>query len=72
MAKFTAEQIEQVVTNILILDGPDGHADGAEIITRFIIAVSKNETEKWIREYESTFELKQNRFNFHCVQKIYE
>lgn len=72
MATFTKKQIQQVVENIMILEGPDGHIDGSEIITNFIIAVNNKQIEKWIRKYESTFESKKEKFNFHCVEKIFE
>lgn len=45
------EEIESVIYDIMIIDGPDGHIDGADIITEFIIALLNNEGRKWIEEY---------------------
>lgn len=64
-------KIKQTIENIMIVDGPDGHTDGSEIIYDFIIAIKNNKTDEWIREYEKTFDKKQNQINFFCVKKIF-
>lgn len=45
------KQIENVIIDIMTKDGPDGHCDGSEIITEFIMAIIEGKGEEWKREY---------------------
>lgn len=43
--------IEEAVCEILVRDGPDGHCDGAAVLTAFIMALLAGAGEKWLGEY---------------------
>lgn len=45
------EYIEGIVMDILIEDGPDGHTDGSNIITDFIVAVINGKGKEWAFKY---------------------
>jgi len=49
---MTREEIDSMVITILIDDGPDGHCDGHETITDFIIALLEHRSEEWIENYD--------------------
>ena len=46
------EQIENIISDIMINDGPDGHCDGHEIITDFIVALLAGKGEEWKEKYQ--------------------
>lgn len=50
---MNADDLDDVICEIMIKDGPDGHTDGHEVITDFILAVIKGNGEKWKNEYKS-------------------
>ncbi len=41
-------EIDEVVCQIMIHDGPDRHVDGHEIITDFILALLEDDTEGYV------------------------
>ena len=43
LCSMTRSEIEYAVEDILITDGPDGHCDGADILTDFIEALLMDE-----------------------------
>lgn len=45
------DDIDSIVKDILISDGPDGHCDGSEIITDFIEALIEGKEKDWLRQY---------------------
>lgn len=45
------EHIENIIAHVLLIDGPDGHIDGYEEITDFIIALMNGVGEEWFKEY---------------------
>lgn len=45
------EQIEGVVSDIMIEDGPDGHCDGADLIASFVVAVRDGYGDAWATAY---------------------
>lgn len=53
---ITKQQIKQCVENIMIIDGPDGHTNGADVITDFIVSLLNYKHEKFIRNYEKQFD----------------
>ena len=48
---MTKEEIDDIVCEIMINDGPDRHVDGHEIITDFIMALLSGEGHKWKEGY---------------------
>jgi len=48
------EQIENIISDIMINDGPDGHCDGANIIADFVEALLNGKGKEWAKEYFST------------------
>lgn len=46
------EQIDNIICTIMMNDGPDGHVDGHEIITEFILALLNGTGEEWATAYE--------------------
>ena len=50
---MTKEEIEDIVMDILIEDGPDGHTDGSSIITAFIVAVINGKGKEWALKYRN-------------------
>ena len=51
MEKITKDEIDNVITEILIKDGADGHCDGHEIITDFIVAILEGNYKEWVENY---------------------
>ncbi len=45
------EEIDDVICDILMNDGPDGHVDGHEAITRFIDALLNGKGYDWSIKY---------------------
>ena len=59
-----AAEIDDVVCQIMVNDGPDRHVDGHEIITAFIVALLNGEGQIWKAKYEAAIEdRKQHRIN---------
>ena len=50
---MNAKKLEEVVSDMLIKFGPDGHCDGAEFITDFILSLSAGNADEWISEHLS-------------------
>lgn len=50
---MTREEIDNVVCNIMIEDGPDRHIDGHGVITDFILSLLKDEGDSWKNKYYS-------------------
>ena len=48
---MTTEEIDDLIADIMIEDGPDGHCDGHEIITAFIAELLKGKGKDWADEY---------------------
>jgi len=46
------EEIEYTIENIMINNGPDGHCDGADIVTDFVMALLRGDGPEWVRHYE--------------------
>jgi len=51
---MTREEIESAIIDIMMFDGPDGHTDGSNIITDFIIELLAKKGEEWILKYRET------------------
>ena len=47
------EEIEDVVSDIMIKDGPDGHSDGSQIIANFITSLLSGSGEDWAKNYRN-------------------
>lgn len=47
---MTRAEIDDTVAAILIKEGPDGHCDGHEVITGFIIELLHHRGEEWMME----------------------
>lgn len=45
------EEIDDIVCQIMINDGPDRHIDGHELITGFILAVQQGRGAEWAIDY---------------------
>jgi hypothetical protein len=45
------KSMETVICEILLQDGPDGHPDGFELITDFIVAMTEGRGAEWAQEY---------------------
>ena len=48
---MTTEEIDDLVADIMIEDGPDGHCDGHEIITAFIVELLNGKGKEWGLKY---------------------
>jgi len=48
---MTREEINNVIFEIMLADGPDGHCDGHEIITDFIVALQEGRGKEWFDAY---------------------
>ncbi len=48
---MNTEEIDDLVVDIMIEDGPDGHCDGHEIITDFIVALLAGKGKEWKENY---------------------
>lgn len=53
------ENIENIVSDIMINDGPDGHCDGSGVITNYIESLLNGTSEQWLNEY---FKIKERCF----------
>jgi len=49
---MTREEVEYVVKEILIRDGPDQHYDGYEELTDFIMALLNDTGVEWFERYK--------------------
>lgn len=47
------EEIEDIVMDILIEDGPDGHTDGSNVITDFIMELLNKKGTEWALKYRN-------------------
>lgn len=45
------EQIEKVVIEIMSRDSPDGHVDGYEVLTDYILALLDGKGDEWVEKY---------------------
>lgn len=50
---MTRKEIDDVVCQIMIKDGPDGHIDGHNVITDFIISLQEGNEYEWKANYWS-------------------
>lgn len=48
---MSQDEIDDVVCDILLRDGPDGHIDGHEVITEFIVALLNGRGREWADKY---------------------
>lgn len=48
---MTIKEIDDLIIEILVNDGPDGHIDGHEIITAFIVELLKDNGKDWSNKY---------------------
>ena len=48
---MSKEEIDDIVCNILINHGSDGHVDGHEVITDFIISLLNSNGYNWKQTY---------------------
>ncbi len=49
---MTKNQIEKIISDIMVRDGPDGHANGSGVITDFILALLVGTGSDWAKNYE--------------------
>jgi len=54
--------IEEQVMEIMINFGPDGHTDGSEIITQFIVAILTGKEDEFITQLQKDIEKKEKRW----------
>lgn len=45
------ETIEDIIKDIMINDGPDGHCDGANIIADFVESLLNGKGKEWAKEH---------------------
>lgn len=45
------EQIQTMIEEIMVKDGPDGHTDGSGVITDFICALMDGKGIDWCKDY---------------------
>lgn len=59
---MSREEIENIVCQIMIHDGPDRHTDGSDVITDFIVALLNGDAEAyfWKNDYYSKHNIKTN------------
>ena len=50
---MSKDEIEEVVMDILTEDGPDGHTDGSNVITDFIVGLLGGKGKEWALKYRS-------------------
>ena len=50
---MTPEEIDNLIVDIMIVDGPDGHCDGHEIITAFIVELLNGKGKEWALKYRN-------------------
>jgi hypothetical protein len=50
---MTKQEIDDIVCQIMTIDGPDGHVDGHNVITGFIVALQEGNENKWKAKYWS-------------------
>ncbi len=50
---MSKEEIEDLVMDILIEDGPDGHTDGSSVITDFIVELLNGNGKEWALKYRN-------------------
>jgi len=48
---MSREEINDIVCEIMRRDGPDGHTDGSDVITDFIMALLDSSGSLWARNY---------------------
>jgi hypothetical protein len=48
---MTREEIDDVICDIMVYDGPDKHVDGHDKITDFIISLLYGNPAEWIDNY---------------------
>lgn len=51
--RMNRADIEQTICLIMMNDGPDGHVDGSDVITDFIMAVKDGRGESWAHDYRT-------------------
>lgn len=49
---LSKEAIDDAVVDILTTEGPDGHCDGHEALTAFVLAVQEDRADEWIKTYQ--------------------
>ena len=52
------DEIDDVICDIMMKDGPDGHIDGHEKITDFIVSIICGDGEEWIKKYREPTDTK--------------
>lgn len=55
MISMEKELIDEGIREIMMADGPDGHTDGHEIITDFVMAILAGTGEQWLDKYRDKF-----------------
>jgi len=45
------EEIENIISDILVNDGADGHCDGANIIADFVVSLLNGKGKDWEKKY---------------------
>ena len=50
---MSKEEIESLVMDILIEDGPDGHTDGSNVIADFIVELLNGKGKDWALKYRN-------------------
>ena len=48
---MTREEIDAIICNIMIKDGPDRHVDGHDVITDFIMSIQDGDEYDWKSVY---------------------
>ena len=51
MDKKLKKKIENVIGDIMICDGPDGHSDGNDIIADYVEAIINGKRDEWETKY---------------------
>lgn len=48
---MTREEIDNIICEIMINDGPDGHVDGHEVLTDFVMSLLESDGDEWSDNY---------------------
>jgi pantoate kinase len=58
MKNPTQNEVDEVVMAIMVVDGPDGHIDGHEVITDYVMALLVGKGDEWADAYLQRPEVK--------------
>ena len=59
---MTKEEIDNIVCQIMMIDGPDRHVDGHDVITDFIVALQEGNEYEWKAKYWSKNDISEDEW----------